>query len=353
MKTSYCSLLARCARMLSLILVLSAATATSANAQVRDLSARVTGSEGLIRIAFNTAPTNVTAAPLGNGVRMQVAGVAPADLTIESPPGGLVRTVRVSPMAGGVMVDVEVSTSVVSASGETANGYATARLMLADQVVQPAGPSAFFAKPVLPSATRRTAPRETSARTNTPVDIGDGSGLSTEMAEEIASMVEKLGHGETDEPTEDTTAEDNTSDAAPAEEEVDEDAYDYSDYNPIEYGDGVANSLAIEVLTRIIKPGDCALARHAVEADPWMMDKLWLHGACLAADGEYERAEEALQRLLMFEPTHREAQLGIGAIRAAQGEITEAAGIFTDMVTSAVTDAEALRARSLLTSLEY
>lgn len=73
-----------------------------------------------------------------------------------------------------------------------------------------------------------------------------------------------------------------------------------------------------------LTPSACSLAREGVAADAWALDALARHGLCLLRAGDRAGAQQALERIATFEPTHAHANLGLAALDIAAGKPGEA-----------------------------
>lgn len=92
--------------------------------------------------------------------------------------------------------------------------------------------------------------------------------------------------------------------------------------------------------------GPCAESGAAVADDAWNLDGLVAHADCLAAAGEGAEAAALYTRVLAFEPSHFDAAMGLGALRAASGDEPGARSLFEQAANAARTDGDALRARA-------
>ena len=79
---------------------------------------------------------------------------------------------------------------------------------------------------------------------------------------------------------------------------------------------GAASELLAAQLDRVA----CDAAARTVGADTWALDALYNHGACLARDGQRDRALEVFQRLEMFDPTSARTLVALGVLRQDAGD---------------------------------
>ncbi len=78
---------------------------------------------------------------------------------------------------------------------------------------------------------------------------------------------------------------------------------------------GAASELLAAALDRV----SCDAAAQAVSADPWALDALYDHGACLARDGQTARAREVFQRLSTFDPSSARTLVALGVLEQDAG----------------------------------
>ncbi|MEO1039282.1 MAG: tetratricopeptide repeat protein [Pseudomonadota bacterium] len=98
--------------------------------------------------------------------------------------------------------------------------------------------------------------------------------------------------------------------------------------------------------TSVEPAGPCAQSAASVSEDPWDLSGLVAHAGCLVEADQTAEAAALYTRVLAFEPTHFEAAMGLGALRAAAGDTRSAESLFEQAAGSARTDGDALRARS-------
>jgi tetratricopeptide (TPR) repeat protein len=79
---------------------------------------------------------------------------------------------------------------------------------------------------------------------------------------------------------------------------------------------GAASELLAAQLDRVA----CDAAARTIGADTWALDALYNHGACLARDGQRDRALEVFQRLEMFDPTSARTLVALGVLRQDEGD---------------------------------
>jgi len=90
----------------------------------------------------------------------------------------------------------------------------------------------------------------------------------------------------------------------------------------------------------------CAGTSAAMDDSPWDLDVLTRHADCLVTAEQTEAAAALYERVLAFEPGHYAAAVGLAGLLEEQGRTAEAARLYDAAASSAITDGEALRART-------
>lgn len=83
---------------------------------------------------------------------------------------------------------------------------------------------------------------------------------------------------------------------------------------------GAPPGAAAELLAARLDRAACEAAAVQVNADPWALDALYDHGACLARDGQRARAQEVFERLQAFDPASPRALVALGVLRQDSGD---------------------------------
>ncbi len=291
----------------------SAAMASPAGAQVRDVTMGADGARAQLAIHFATPPQSAQAAPDPSGLQIWVAGAQAPAAVWRLVPGGPASALTVSPAAGGASVTVATRAPVLAAQAFVRDDAVVVDITLAEPVAR----------------STRGASRLYAGSTSTPGPSGRAaagararpSGGPSPRSEEADREPEALAPIPTPDPPKPR--------AAPAPDTV-------------ALAGRLADGLTVSV---------CQEARAAVAADPWDLERLASHGACLIRADRPADAEEVFARLLTFQPDNLEAQLGLGLALLVRGRREDARDLFQDALDASVTDAAAARARAFLDAL--
>ncbi len=370
------------------------ALAAPAFGEVRDLRVRHVGDRAVVEVVFDRPASAVRAAAAPSGVRIEVDGASGRARTWTPAARGLVLGLRVTPRDGGLDLDLDLSRPVVDAQ---------ARLVGASLVIETVL-DAGAAAPLVAADAGPPSGRE-AGHAPASIDIATALDPSSDLAGAVGRAPEAELHASTDAAGHDpgalntpepdahvsephteppTAAQEHASDAPEADHaaadhadadrpDADRPDADKPDAGPDPQPDlGADSALAAAAppaaasepvfddeavfaqdgpMRRFIgdiSQQECSAADDAVRADPWDLERLETHGACLALLGRAEEAVEVFERLLTFEPDDPEVHLALGAAREQSGDLTGARLHYDDALRRAVTDADAARARMLL-----
>lgn len=109
----------------------------------------------------------------------------------------------------------------------------------------------------------------------------------------------------------------------------------------------IAAATAAQSEGQMQQAAPCLDTAMALRDSPWDLAAMTLHADCLVVAEDREGAAVLYERVLAFDPTHFRAALGLARIREAQGRGAEAARLYERAASAALTDGEALAARSL------
>src|SRR5690606_32864774 len=104
---------------------------------------------------------------------------------------------------------------------------------------------------------------------------------------------------------------------------------------------------AAELLAAQLDRVACERAAARVDADPWGMDALYDHGACLARAGQTERARDVFERMSTFDPGSPRALVGLGVLRQDAGDRFGAQQLYDRALANSVEDGLAVLVRML------
>lgn len=321
-----CLALFHCAHRASAALALAAlvAIAVPARAQLRDVTVGADGARAQLAIHFAAPPQSAQAAPDPSGVRIQVQGAQASAAVWRLVPGGPASDLTVTPAPDGAAVTVATRAPVLAAQAFVRGDAVIVDITLAEAVAGTvrgasrlyAGSSAIGA----PQAGQRARPAPAASEPPVSASPVSASPLSASPVSERASAR-----------------------AAPA-----------SAAQPPSRPTGGAAPDTAALAGRLVDgltTTACQDARAAVAADPWDLERLAVHGACLVRADRPADAEEVFARLLTFQPDNLDAQLGLGLALLARGRREDARDVFQDALDASVTDAAAARARAFLDAL--
>lgn len=277
------------------LMLAALAVGTTARAQVRDVTVGADGDRAQLAIHFAAPPVSAQAAPDPAGLVIHVEGAAATSAVWSLVPGAPVRELVVTPEEGGATLTVATRAPVLAARAFVRDAAVVVDVTLAAPAPPPRDSSALYAS--APRAVPRPSP-------------------TTPVAERSAAPAAARG------------AED-AERGAPA----------------------AAERSPSAMLTEGLSESTCRAARAAVAADPWDLDRLGEHGACLIRAGRPGDAEEVFARLLTFAPDNVDAQLGLGVALLERGRTEDARDVLDAAAAAAVTDAAAARARAVLDTL--
>ncbi|WP_417470980.1 tetratricopeptide repeat protein [Maricaulis sp.] len=294
-------------------LCLAVLTASPAQAELRDLRARLSGQEGLVWIAFDGQPTLLRREETAHGVDLVVEGISLEARRITPRHRELVTAIVVEPTEGGARIQLQGEQAWAASEAELRQGGVLVRVHLAEAsaTITPAMPASAY-----PATTPDWRPTVTSE----PAPVAAPAPASIPLPA--------------------TPAPDRPEPRAPAALT----APARASAMPAQAGAAAAAALPAELSA-------CAAAAAAVEANPWDDGPLMQHARCLGRAGNPVAAIRIYEQILAFEPENVTAALALADLRVQQGDTEAARALYLRAATHATSDSEAMRARSQAAAL--
>ncbi len=319
-----------------------------AKAEVRDIELGTKGKTALSLMRFDKQPVSVQVQANNTGVKVTILGVQAKKGQIIPPDTHLVQAIDIIPLIGGVQLHYRFSSAPVQGGAEIYNKSVLLRASFAhDLRAQHASLSFAPHKPQTPVPVN-TEPQMAALDTDTAKPDARHNPAKTEPAhgtdnhnEDVSTPAKPAhpagqGSGSTHKADNDQPMRDG--DIAPT---------------PPVRGTGMVREASVtpSPSSQKLDAKTCAMARKAIEDDPWALDKLSLYGACIAKEGKKEEAKEVFERLLTFDPDMISAYMGLGAIAQESGNADKASAYYKQALDLGGTDAEAAQVRAALNTL--
>lgn len=296
-----------------ILLCLTLMVVSPAHAELRDARARLSGSEGLIWLAFDGQPQMLRSEVTDTGLELLVEGVSVSTHAITPRDRQLVTMMQVEPTLTGARIRLQGPAPWSTAGAELRQGGILVRVRLSGDT-----------PPAPPSASHYPAPDPDWTPTPVPASV----------------------------PAPDS-APNMTPASAPASAPIEADAEPAARTVPTASGESPARASTVPgraaSMAAAAVPVDaraCAAAAAAVEANPWDDAGLMRHASCLAQSGEAAQASRIYEQMLAFEPSNVTALLALADLRLQQGERAAARSLYLRAAEHANSDSQALRARS-------
>ncbi len=313
-----------------ILLCLTLMAVSPANAELRDLRARMSGDEGLIWLAFDGQPTLMRSELSATGLELVVEGVSVSVHQIIPRDRALVTGLQVEPTDSGARILLQGHQPWTGAEAELRQGGVLVRVRLA--AGEPAAQSASTYPAPDPAWTPTPVPAATAA-VHAPGHAPDHApdrASDQATAEAPAPAPAQPGAAA---PAALTAGTDTTPPATPQPGPA------RASTVPAQAAATAAAALPVDVTA-------CAAAAAAVEANPWDDTGLMRHAACLGRAGDTGQASRIYEQMLAFEPGDVTALLALADMRLQQGNRTAARSLYLRAAEHATSDAQAMHARS-------
>lgn len=325
-----------------LIPLIAAALPASAGAEILDIQAEQAGSDVRILFVFDTQPADASITVSGTEAQATIAAAHGAGRLLRPDASGL-RQISVADRPLGLSIGAVAERPILAAEAEVFRNAVMFRLTLATEPAA-APDTTWLTDAAPPEAPAAEAPDAGApAPVQPPAETPPAPEDAAADAAALAAMLEAAA----------ADAEAALAEAAPAQSEQTEQARDP------QWAEGDALSdrsaplspsrpgAAAELFAAQLDATACAAAAATVSADPWALDALHNHGACLARDGHTARAQEVFDRLAAFDPASARTLVALGVLRQDAGDRAAAQDYYDRAMAVAPDDGLAVLVRML------
>ncbi len=321
-----------------------------ARGDILDIQAEPTPSGLRLLFVFDSQPADASIETAGSEAQAVIAGVRSPDRLLR-PADGALRQISVASRPLGLSLGLAAARPILAAEASVFSNSVLFELTLApgpedsrpeDSMVQAAiqpPPEAEAPEGPVPLAPEPPQQAEAGTETETEAesapeatDIADAAEPAAPDETLTAALADQL-RAAADAAMEDAetaanaarSSEADETEAAPETAAADAARADTGwtgdpDPGPPQTVRRAPPGAAAELLAAPLDRAACAAAAETVRADPWEIDALYNHGACLARDGQPERAREIFERLTTFDPDAARALAGLGVLRQDAGD---------------------------------
>jgi hypothetical protein len=322
-----------------ILLCLTLMAVSPAHAELRDLRARLSGSEGQVWLAFDGQPTRVRSERTPSGLELILEGVSASARQIIPRDQDLVTRVQLEPLPDGVRILLQGASAWSGAEAQLRQGGILVRLHLgAGELPAMAAASSYPATDPAWAPTAAPAPEASTAPAVLPI---------AEPAHAPAQRLAATPIVHTPDPAP-VSPPDPQPAPAPAHLAAPAPAADEPDTPRESPARASAFPAQAAAMAAAALPADltaCPAAAAAVEANPWDDASLMQHAACLGRAGEASQAARIYEQMLAFEPDDVTALMALADLRLQQGDNAAARSLYLRAADHANSDAQAMRAR--------